>query len=669
LGLVCAFVIGIFAWGAESGVLELASPRTEDSYYNLLVQGFQAGQLNVKREAPQGLAKLSDPYDPAFNDSFVWDKDDLAYEMSYYKGKLYLYFGVTPALVLFWPYEILTGHYLFHRNAVVIFFSLGFLAAAGLLRAIWKRYFPDTGAWITACGLLAMGLATGILEVLPACDVYEVAKSCAFAFTMLALAGIWGALHDAKRPALWLLLASVAYGLAIGSRPLLLFGAIILLIPLARAWKMNRRGSGPRLVILFMAVMGPMLLVGSGLMLYNDLRFDSPFEFGWHYQLTNYNNHTARQLSFHYWFGNFLFYFIEPMRWSGHFPYLQAATAPSSSPAGYYGTAAPFSGILCNYPVTWLALASPLAWRNRPEGDASGIRWFIAALFLLFVTCAGMLCLFFAGASSYELDFLPALMLLAVIGILGMERTLADLPKWRRLARTGWSLLLAYTIAFNVLAAVEARATADYFAGNSLIHQGHFDEAVQRLQTAAALKPDSASIHLALGIAYSKMGWQYEGIDECQKALEIDPKFAEAYYDLGNALIQAGQEKEGFEQIEKALEIAPDFAATHFAAENNNLAWSMATNPDASKRNGPLAVKLAEGACRNTHYQKTVMVGTLAAAYAEAGRFDDAITTAQKACELAAKSGDKKLLKSNQDLLALYLKHQPYHAEEEAAPQ
>jgi hypothetical protein len=54
-------------------------------------------------------------------------------------------------------------------------------------------------------------------------------------------------------------------------------------------------------------------------------------------------------------------------------------------------------------------------------------------------------------------------------------------------------------------------------------------------------------------------------------------------------------------------------------------------------------------------------VGTLAAAYAEAGRFDDAISTAEKACAMASESGDRDLLKRNQDLLALYLKHQPYH--------
>jgi peptidoglycan/LPS O-acetylase OafA/YrhL len=93
----------------------------------------------------------------------------------------------------------------------------------------------------------------------------------------------------------------------------------------------------------------------------------------------------------------------------------------------------------------------------------------------------------------------------------------------------------------------------------------------------------------------------------------------------------------------------------------NNLAWSLATNPDASHRNGSLAVKLAERACTLTHYKQTLMIGTLAAAYAEAGQFDNAISTAQKACQLASESGNQQLLQKNQELLALYVNHQPFH--------
>lgn len=96
------------------------------------------------------------------------------------------------------------------------------------------------------------------------------------------------------------------------------------------------------------------------------------------------------------------------------------------------------------------------------------------------------------------------------------------------------------------------------------------------------------------------------------------------------------------------------------SAQCNNLAWLLATSPEATHRNGPLAVRLAEYACGRTHYQQTIMVGTLAAAYAETGRFDEAISTAQEACALASQLGDQELLQKNQELLALYLKHQPY---------
>ena len=90
----------------------------------------------------------------------------------------------------------------------------------------------------------------------------------------------------------------------------------------------------------------------------------------------------------------------------------------------------------------------------------------------------------------------------------------------------------------------------------------------------------------------------------------------------------------------------------------------LTTGTDAARRNGALAVKLAENACQRTQYKDTVPVLTLAAAYAEAGRFDDAVTTAQKACALASKAGDLKLLQSNEALLNLFLQHQPYREPE-----
>ena len=113
---------------------------------------------------------------------------------------------------------------------------------------------------------------------------------------------------------------------------------------------------------------------------------------------------------------------------------------------------------------------------------------------------------------------------------------------------------------------------------------------------------------------------------------------------------------EAITHYQKALQIKPDSPGVL-----NNLAWLLATCPDAHLRDGVQAVKYAERACELTHYGVAPLVGTLAAAYAEAGRYDDAIAAAQKACALAAAAGEQELLEKNQKLLALYRAHQPYH--------
>jgi hypothetical protein len=97
------------------------------------------------------------------------------------------------------------------------------------------------------------------------------------------------------------------------------------------------------------------------------------------------------------------------------------------------------------------------------------------------------------------------------------------------------------------------------------------------------------------------------------------------------------------------------------AVKQIHLAWALATSPEPAARNGPLAVKLAEEACQVTQFRQTPMVETLAAAYAEAGRFDEAIRAAELACKLAAQSGDPALLRKNQELLMLFRQGKPFH--------
>jgi protein O-mannosyl-transferase len=197
---------------------------------------------------------------------------------------------------------------------------------------------------------------------------------------------------------------------------------------------------------------------------------------------------------------------------------------------------------------------------------------------------------------------------------------------------------------------------ACYNLGNCLIQKGSVDEAIIQYQKALQIKPDCAEAYNNLGYCFIQKGNVDEAITQYQKALQIKPDCATARNGLDNALLKKRSVDEVITQYQKALQINPDTLEVL-----NDLAWLLATCPDAHLRDGVQAVKYAERACELTHYRKTMAVGTLAAAYAEAGRFDDAIAAAQKACALASEAGEQELLKRNQELLVLYRAHQPYH--------
>jgi hypothetical protein len=491
---VCALVIGVYACLARSDEWESLSPNAADSSYNLLVQGFRAGQLSLKKDVPTGFTRLADPYNPTANTPYrepYRSGPARLHDLSYYKGRLYLYYGVTPALILFWPFVALTGHYLSHRLAVLIFCTTGFLASVGVLWAMWRRYFSDVSMWVVAAGALALGLATVVPVMLPRSAYNEVAISCAYLLTMLTLAAIWRALHRTERRCRWLAAASVAYGLAVGARPSLLFGAVILFVPVVLAWRERRRAW-----MSLIAAIGPIALIGLGLMLYNARRFDSPFEFGQHYQLAAVRSTVRQYFRLRYLAFNFRVYFLEPARWSGWFPFVHDIVVPPL-PAGYERVENPF-GVLTNIPLVWLALAVPLAWRNRSEQEASTLRWFAAAVAWLFVACALPLVFFSSAIIRYEVDFAPALVLLAVAGWLGLERALIRQPLRRRAMRWVWSLLLCFSVAFNLFASVGQYAEAHYNLGVALEKLGRTQEAIGHYEQALRIKPDFVQAQDAL---------------------------------------------------------------------------------------------------------------------------------------------------------------------------
>ncbi len=213
------------------------------------------------------------------------------------------------------------------------------------------------------------------------------------------------------------------------------------------------------------------------------------------------------------------------------------------------------------------------------------------------------------------------------------------------------------TLCEHTVAVTTDNPSAQFCLGVGLEQEGRLSEAMVHYRIQMALSPLDYRVHYSLARAFGKQGRWAEAIGEYNAAADMgaNPDDYIAHLNFADALTHLGRVPEAVLHLNEALRLEPDSPNIL-----NNLAWLLATSPDPNVRDGKRAVELAERACKLTQYKKTIMMGTLAAAYAEAGRFDDAVATSQTACALATVAGETDLLKKNQELLNLYQNHQTY---------
>jgi cytochrome c-type biogenesis protein CcmH/NrfG len=150
-------------------------------------------------------------------------------------------------------------------------------------------------------------------------------------------------------------------------------------------------------------------------------------------------------------------------------------------------------------------------------------------------------------------------------------------------------------------------------------------------------------------------GLARESIPYLDKAVEIDPSRAQAHYMLANALFRNGRIADAIHHYERAVQLDPnDFQS------RNDLAWILACQPNPSFRNGAKAVSLAADADQLSHGQNPVIIGTLAAGYAEAGKFTEAVATANRARQVALAQTNSALAEIMEKRLRVYQAGQPW---------
>src|SRR6266567_7900260 len=187
---------------------------------------------------------------------------------------------------------------------------------------------------------------------------------------------------------------------------------------------------------------------------------------------------------------------------------------------------------------------------------------------------------------------------------------------------------------------------------------GRSDEAIQEFQIALQLAPGFAATHVNLANLLAKQHRRDEAMAHYSEALRLNPAFVEAHYYIGSLLLEEGRTEDAVAHYIAALQIKADYVPAMVS-----LAWIYATaSGEVGTQHAAEAVRLAEQACRISGCKQSRLLDTLAAAYANAGRFEEAVKTGEEAFSIAKVAGENNFADSIRARIDLYKKGSPFRA-------
>jgi len=193
--------------------------------------------------------------------------------------------------------------------------------------------------------------------------------------------------------------------------------------------------------------------------------------------------------------------------------------------------------------------------------------------------------------------------------------------------------------------------------GYALAEEGNLGRAAACYRAALAIRPDYVRAHFNLASLLNDQHHWSQAAEHLLAITRIEPGQYLPHALLATLLPRLGQPGQAVRHMDEALRLNPDVSPGLL----NDTAWALATDPQPADRDGTNAVRLAQRACERTQYRQSAIVTTLAAAYAEAGQFQEAVAMAEWACKLAAQTSDQPSMTRNQQLLELFRAGKPYH--------
>ena len=426
LSLLMAATAALYLWWAGTPSL-VWSTKDPAGYDSMQADALLAGQLFLKAQPHPALLQLTDPYNPQHYGPYH------LIDLSFYRGRYYLYFGVAPVLTLFLPWQAITGTCLTDEAGAVIFTIAGFILSVMLLRSVRRRYFMEAPTWAVLLAAVVLALGNLSLLLLRYPNYPQIPIASAWTWQIAALTAVFAALHS-RRALTWLALASGACGLAVASRPTFLLGALLLIpVTLRLASRPpSEVASGTTVLRVLMAVMLPIGAIGALLMIYNKLRFDSPFEFGMHYQLAGGDPQHQVLLSPRFFPSNALAYLFSTPVFTRYFPFIQDQLRPL--------------GVLTVFPFSWLVLLVPIGVGAVARDTRLVLRTFVLSVVL---ACAGnfvLLAHYYLAWPRFQLDFFLVLSWLAALGLISVAHAWAHHRRRIRLLGVAAALLAGVNI-------------------------------------------------------------------------------------------------------------------------------------------------------------------------------------------------------------------------------
>jgi hypothetical protein len=462
LGHLWTFIFLIYAWFITYGNFTIWNHTTH--YYTQLADAFSKGNLYIDLQSgtsPFEAVDLNDPNTrPAFDDE-IWD-------MSLYDGKLYLYWGPVPALLIA-PVQSLTEKKI-TDNYLVFFFTAGLLIFNSLIIIkLWKKFSPEMPAKYVFICIPLIGLILPILWSTSIPNVYEAAIGAGQFFLM---GGIYFCLSifEPHSPIQRrnLFLAGLFWACSVGSRAILAL-SVIFLVLMVVYWiiKKPRKPTNWMRFLRFVIPLFIPLVVGAIIIgWYNWARFDSPLEFGLRYQITIYNLKEQSNLIFRpeYFIPNMYAYIFHPFEIISRFPFIQPTIAyialqkfNITIPEFYY--AGRMTGLLFGAPflvigLMHLFLRNNISGRKElsafPQSFNFILLLFIGSFFLNFL----IILFYFFGQIRFLVDVISQITLVAILGywqIISRKSELNSLQS--KLFLTLANLLIVLTICASVLLA------------------------------------------------------------------------------------------------------------------------------------------------------------------------------------------------------------------------